>query len=252
MAANLCENDIRATHALYAFDVSVTSQTEGVTAGWLMKKGHMNTAWKNRYFILRDNRFEYYTDEPVKPSAKFRGFIPVQNSTLMYVIPEDECENADEVLRGFVLQIKREEGGPKEYYMKAYTKASCEHWLSCFRKLCMTPICVGWLRKKSRYTQGTTRLWYVLGYESLLHCFSAPGGTWRKTVDLTGAHIEWNDEYPLDISIQLWKQEDTFVVRAMDSNSFSKWKKKFQQAAALEFTGFGQVHIAITRIKRVT
>jgi len=212
--------------------------------GWLVKQGQRNTAWKRRYFVLRDKRLEYYTDEPSHPNAKLRGAIPLEGS-LLYTLDDDENARDGDRVCGFVLQLqlntKTRDRGMRAFFLKAYAKDSRDCWLEQIRKYANVASCTGWLSKQGHYMRSWHRRWFVLESPALLHYFTGPAGTWKGSVDLTGAHVENTRARPLEIALHTWNDGDkNFLISAADDDNLRKWKRVCEKAASLEFQVFDE------------
>lgn len=237
-----CEEDMNTSKASSEGRQDV-NDNQLISSGWLSKKGHTNTAWKRRYFILRGDELEYYTHEPCELMSKFRGSILLTN-ILVYNITENSTSRTNEMECGFVLQTRSDDGTIKAIYLKAQTKQSRDAWLQQLSTFSLKVDCVGWLEKKSQYiTQTWKREWFVLELPAELHHFSSPGGKWKGSFDLTGAHVEPVSGKQFEIEIHLWKEDKRIVVRVNSSDDLLKWKTQCQRAAVLEFKGFDQVSI---------
>lgn len=212
--------------------------------GWLFKKGQRNTAWKERYFVLRNKRLEYYTNEPSHANARLRGAIPLE-SALLYTLDDDENMRDGDRVCGFVLQLQlntnTRDKGMRAFFLKAHSKDARAVWLAQIQKLANTASCTGWLSKQGHYMRSWHRRWFVLESPALLHYFTSPAGTWKGTVDLTGAHVEVTRARPLEISLHTWNDGDkNFLISAADEAIQAKWKKACEQAASLDFKVFDQ------------
>lgn len=50
-----------------------------VHSGWMSKQGHLNPAWKNRFFVLTSTELAYYKEEVNEPAAATpAGVVPLQ------------------------------------------------------------------------------------------------------------------------------------------------------------------------------
>lgn len=197
-----------------------TTQMEG----WLEKQGHLNKAWKRRYFVLKTGQLEYYTDEPSNPNATLQGRIPLANSTL-YSLPEPHS---------FVVQsLNSATGSKKAFPMRAVNDASRECWVELCRLHGSDAVMTGWLTKQGHLVPSWKRRWFVLEPPSKLHYFTAPAGEFKGTIVLAGARVESNPNKAKEFHIHTLAGSDKdFQLRTDSAPERDAWMRHCRNCAS--------------------
>lgn len=164
--------------------------TPSLKAGWLMKKGKVNTAWKNRYFVLKpENKFRdqpktlwYYKDQDTARMGKNGSMIEVEASASILK------ESAEEAGKSFAFAIVTP---TRKYCLCAVSAAEQQEWITMLQKPSqneevldaratsfaasgpLVEVHSGWLRKKGQGLFGTMHKRYFVLYDNKeLHYFT--------------------------------------------------------------------------------
>lgn len=182
--------------------------------GWLEKQGHVNKAWKKRYFVLKSGALEYYTDKPSIPNATPQGRIPLARSTL-YSLPEPHS---------FVVQSLSTTGAKKAFPMRASDEASRECWVELCRLHGSDAVMTGWLTKQGHRVSGWKRRWFVLEAPCKLNYFTDPSGEFKGTIVLAGARVETTQDKTKEFHIRTLAGSDKdFTLRADSTPERDFW-----------------------------
>ncbi|KOO21906.1 myosin family protein with dil domain [Chrysochromulina tobinii] len=164
--------------------------TPSLKAGWLMKKGEVNTAWKNRYFVLKpENKFRdqpktlwYYKDQDTARMGKNGSMIEVEASASI------QKESVEEAGKSFAFAIVTP---TRKYCLCAVSAAEQQEWITMLQKPSqneevldaratsfaasgpLVEVHSGWLRKKGQGLFGTMHKRYFVLYDNKeLHYFT--------------------------------------------------------------------------------
>uniref|UniRef100_A0A8C4SQT0 Pleckstrin 2 n=1 Tax=Erpetoichthys calabaricus TaxID=27687 RepID=A0A8C4SQT0_ERPCA len=102
-------------------DVSQEQSSGVIKEGFLVKRGHIVTNWKTRWFVLQPDKLLYYKYESGKKEARPRGKIPLTGCKV--TCPCLEYENRPMV-------IKLQTPSSVEYFLEASSREDRDMWAS--------------------------------------------------------------------------------------------------------------------------
>jgi len=93
---------------------------------WLYKQGHVVKNWKLRYFIVKGEMLQYYTDDTLAPT-KQKGSFSLKDCQLVLDITVEGRDHC------FMVKPM---GGLKEYLLSAHSKEEKQAWLDAISFIC--------------------------------------------------------------------------------------------------------------------
>lgn len=108
---------------------STTERKNSIKEGFLMKKGQRRRNWKQRWFVLNENSFSYYSS-PTKDQLK--GSIDMKTKDVIIEEAKELKFKSKERKFCFKISIKSQN---KEYIIDANTEAEMYGWIRVLNKV---------------------------------------------------------------------------------------------------------------------